>query len=142
MSTLAHRVTYATRYVDGMEDPTSPVATLNDIDDHTTHDVHYINSMFDNVTISLSVLNFTDEDPPQVANDLNYDPYNHSGYGRIVKLGSELRDTIVVLKEHKEAAPSRVRLFLPCAKPRVIVDYSFLPISPCAACARPACLPP
>ena len=43
--------------------------------------------MFDNITISLSVLNLTDEDPPQVANDLNYDPYNHSGFGRMVKLG-------------------------------------------------------
>ncbi|MDE2643784.1 MAG: TonB-dependent receptor [Verrucomicrobiota bacterium] len=83
----AHRVTYAARFVDGMDDENSPVAALDEIDDHTTHDVHYINNMFDDVTISLSVFNFTDEDPPQVANDLNYDPYNHSGFGRMIKLG-------------------------------------------------------
>ena len=83
----AHRLTYAARYVDGMEDRNSPVVALENIDNHTTHDIHYINNMFDNITISLSVLNLTDEDPPQVANDLNYDPYNHSGFGRMVKLG-------------------------------------------------------
>ncbi len=86
-SNEVHRVTYAARYVGGMDDENSPVAALNSIDDHTTHDVHYINKLFDNITISLSVLNITDEDPPQVANDLNYDPYNHSGYGRMLKLG-------------------------------------------------------
>lgn len=83
----AHRVTYAARYMDGMDDENSPVPALEEIDDHTTHDIHYINNMFDDWTISLSVLNFTDEDPPQVANDLNYDPYNHSGFGRMIKLG-------------------------------------------------------
>ncbi len=86
-SNQAHRVTYAARYIDGMEDANSPVPALDNIDDHLTHDIHYINNMFDDVTLSLSVLNFTDEDPPQVANDLNYDPYNHSGYGRLIKLG-------------------------------------------------------
>ena len=86
-SNQAHRVTYAARYIDGMEDANSPVPALDNIDDHLTHDVHYINNMFDDVTLSLSVLNFTDEDPPQVANDLNYDPYNHSGFGRMIKLG-------------------------------------------------------
>ena len=86
-SNEAHRVTYAARYIDGMEDANSPVAALDNIDDHMTHDAHYINNMFDDVTLTLSVLNFTDEDPPQVANDLNYDPYNHSGFGRMIKFG-------------------------------------------------------
>jgi outer membrane receptor protein involved in Fe transport len=49
--------------------------------------VTYVNNMVDNLTVSLSVFNLTDEDPPQVANDLNYDPYNHSPFGRMVKLG-------------------------------------------------------
>lgn len=84
----AHRVTYAARYVDGYDDEASDTpAALRNIDNHTTHDLHYINNMFDNLTISLSVLNFTDEDPPQVANDLNYDPYNHNPFGRMIKLG-------------------------------------------------------
>ncbi|MEM7097162.1 MAG: TonB-dependent receptor [Pseudomonadota bacterium] len=83
-----HRVNYALRYVSGYDDlaPDTP-ANLRDIDDHVTHDITYVNNMFDNFTISLSIFNFTDEDPPQVANDLNYDPYNHAPFGRMIKLG-------------------------------------------------------
>jgi len=83
-----HRINYSLRYVSGYDDeaPDTPAA-LRDIDDHVTHDVTYINNMFENFAISLSVFNFTDEDPPQVANDLNYDPYNHAPFGRMVKLG-------------------------------------------------------
>ncbi|MBO6657969.1 MAG: TonB-dependent receptor [Pseudomonadales bacterium] len=82
-----HRLTYAARFVDGMEDLASPVPALDDIDDHTTHDITYINTMLENFTFSASVFNFTDEDPPQVANDLNYDPYNHNPFGRMIKVG-------------------------------------------------------
>ena len=83
-----HRINYALRYVSGYDDlaPDTPAA-LRDIDDHVTHDLTYVNNMFDNLTISLSLFNFTDEDPPQVANDTNYDPYNHAPFGRMIKLG-------------------------------------------------------
>lgn len=84
----AHNIAYHARYIDGYKDeaPDTPAA-LKTIDDHTTHDITYINNMFDNLTLSLSVFNFTDEDPPQVANDLNYDPYNHNPFGRMIKFG-------------------------------------------------------
>lgn len=83
-----HKITYTARMIDGYTDEaTDTPATLREIDNHQTHDVTYINNMIDNLTISLSVFNFTDEDPPQVANDLNYDPYNHNPFGRMVKLG-------------------------------------------------------
>jgi len=83
-----HRVNYAMRFVSGYDDlaPDTPAA-LRNIDDHITHDVTYVNNMFNNFTLSLSIFNFTDEDPPQVANDLNYDPYNHAPFGRMIKLG-------------------------------------------------------
>ncbi len=83
-----HRVNYTARYVSGYDDeaPDSP-ARLRDIDDFWTHDLVYVNNMVDNLTISLSVFNLLDEDPPQVANDLNYDPYNHTPFGRMIKLG-------------------------------------------------------
>ena len=83
-----HRVNYVMRYVDGYDDfaPDTP-ANLRDIDDHVTHDLTYVNNMYENFTLSLSIFNFTDEDPPRVANDLNYDPYNHSPFGRMIKLG-------------------------------------------------------
>lgn len=83
-----HRVNYTARMVSGYDDEASDTpARLRDIDDHITHDITYVNNMFDNFTLSLSIFNFTDEDPPQVANDLNYDPYNHSPFGRMIKLG-------------------------------------------------------
>ncbi len=83
-----HRVNYVLRYVSGYDDLASDTpAALRDIDDHVTHDITYVNNSFENLTISLSVFNVTDEDPPQVANDLNYDPYNHSPFGRMIKLG-------------------------------------------------------
>ena len=83
-----HRINYAMRFVSGYDDlaPDTP-ARLRDIDDHITHDIPYVNNMFDNFPLSLSIFNFTDEDPPQVANDLNYDPYNHAPFGRMIKLG-------------------------------------------------------
>jgi outer membrane receptor protein involved in Fe transport len=83
-----HRVQVTARFADGYDDeaPDTP-PTLATVDDHTTYDLTYVNNMWDNVTISLSVFNFTDEDPPQVANDLNYDPYNHNPFGRMIKLG-------------------------------------------------------
>ena len=83
-----HRVNYVMRYVSGYDDfaPDTPAA-LRDIDDMITHDVTYVNNMFDNLTISLSIFNLADEEPPQVANDLNYDPYNHNPFGRMIKLG-------------------------------------------------------
>ena len=87
----AHRVTYALRYVHDYEDA-NPAATvlpsLHDIDSHVTHDLHYIVRLFDDrAVVSLSAINLTDEDPPQVSADLNYDPYTHSPFGRMLKLG-------------------------------------------------------
>ncbi|MDH3640549.1 MAG: TonB-dependent receptor [Gammaproteobacteria bacterium] len=83
-----HRVGYTARFVSGYDDEASDTPDdLRKIDDHWTHDVTYVNNMVENLTLSLSIFNFTDEDPPQVANDLNYDPYNHSPFGRMIKLG-------------------------------------------------------
>ena len=83
-----HHVGYTARFVSGYDDEASDTpASLRDIDDHWTHDVTYVNNMVENLTISLSIFNLSDEDPPQVANDLNYDPYNHSPFGRMIKLG-------------------------------------------------------
>ena len=83
-----HRVGYTGRWVSGYDDDASDTpAALRDIDDHLTHDITYVNNMVDNLTISLSVFNVTDEDPPQVANDVNFDAYNHNPFGRMIKLG-------------------------------------------------------
>jgi len=37
--------------------------------------------------VNLTVSNLFDEKPPLTQTDLNYDPYTHSPFGRMVKLG-------------------------------------------------------
>ncbi len=59
------------------------------IDSHTTIDLNYnARLMDDKLRLSLSVFNLTDRDPPKAALDLNYDPFTHSAFGRLVKLGA------------------------------------------------------
>jgi len=38
-------------------------------------------------TLLVSVYNLTDEDPPRARLDLNYDPYTHNPFGRMIKVG-------------------------------------------------------
>ena len=88
-----HRFNAVMRYVTSYEDNNLGSAAqtftpnLEDIDDHITFDLHYNTTINDNIFLSLSVLNLTDEDPPQTATDLNYDPYTHNPFGRMIKLG-------------------------------------------------------
>ena len=62
-------------------------------DSHITYDLHYnmsLENMSDNLAqtaVWVSVYNFTDEDPPLTPLDLNYDPYTHNPFGRMVKVG-------------------------------------------------------
>jgi outer membrane receptor protein involved in Fe transport len=69
------------------DEPSDTPSNFRDIGDFVAHDVTYVNNMFDNLTASLSIYNLLDEDPLQVANDLNYDAYNHTPFGRMIKLG-------------------------------------------------------
>lgn len=83
-----HSLSYTARYVSGYTDVAPSVADLGKIDDHMTHDVTYSVSLFDERTrLTASVFNLTDEDPPFASTDLNYDAYQHSAFGRMIKLG-------------------------------------------------------
>ncbi len=98
-----HNVNLVARYVDSYKDadpslrapvgaaaPADPfrfTPELAKIDDHWTFDLHYNTTVFENLFVSLSVMNLTDEDPPSALTDLNYDPYQHSAFGRMFKLG-------------------------------------------------------
>jgi iron complex outermembrane receptor protein len=83
----SHRVTYNIVYVDSYADDIAPNAALATIDDHASHDLHYINNMLEDFTFSLSVINLTDEDPPFASTDLNFDAYTHNPFGRMIKVG-------------------------------------------------------
>lgn len=75
-------------YVAEYDDERSSVPAGTEVDDHWTFDLHY-NYRFngENTRIFASVYNVSDEDPPMVRLDLNYDPYTHNPFGRIFKVG-------------------------------------------------------
>jgi len=85
-----HRATLTGRYWGEYEDDSasSPGNDLSDIGDMFTVDLNYnVSLMDDALGVNLSVFNMFDIRPPRVQNDLNYDPYTHSPYGRMIKLG-------------------------------------------------------
>ena len=82
-----HRVTYNALFVDEYDDVSATDPRFATVDDHLTHDIHYINNMFEDWTLSLSIVNVADEDPPEVFEELAYDGYTHNPFGRMIKLG-------------------------------------------------------
>ena len=58
------------------------------IDSQVTADFHLsTNLMDDSLTLTASVINATDEEPPKAYGDLNYDAYTHNPLGRMLKVG-------------------------------------------------------
>jgi hypothetical protein len=60
---------------------------LATIESHTTFDGHYVFAGLEDWTMSLSIVNIADEDPPEARGDLAYDPFTHNAFGRLIKLG-------------------------------------------------------
>ena len=76
------------RYMYNSVDSYETSAIPFEIDSHETHDLHATcGLMADQLTLSLSVINLTDEDPPFAGRDLNYDPFQHNPFGRMIKVG-------------------------------------------------------
>ncbi|MFK7913412.1 MAG: hypothetical protein AB8B93_05820, partial [Pseudomonadales bacterium] len=87
----AHRAQIIGRYWGEYEDE-SAIASLQDIDDMFTVDLNYnVSLMEDQLSLNVSVINAFDEDPPATQTDLNYDPYTHSPFGRMFKVGVTYR---------------------------------------------------
>ena len=58
------------------------------IDDQTTIDLHFTaNFMDDALSVTVSGINVTDEEPPVAYSDLMYDGYTHNALGRMFKVG-------------------------------------------------------
>jgi iron complex outermembrane recepter protein len=73
------------RYVADYTDQAPSLPYLKEVDEFISYDVTALYN-WRNFTVAGSVFNLTDEDPPQVSNDLNYDPNTVSAMGRMVKL--------------------------------------------------------
>ncbi|HEY0681599.1 MAG TPA: TonB-dependent receptor [Steroidobacter sp.] len=78
------------RYVDGVKDVRTSLdqtvpAGLN-VGSFLTYDAVYRLSLPGETTITASVINLTDEDPPLTRLDLSYDPFLANPYGRYYKL--------------------------------------------------------
>ena len=79
---LRYGLNYVDDYVDGEVE----------IDSQVTHDLHLNYSLMrDQLDVWASVINLTDEDPPFVPREMNYDTLTHNPFGRIVKVGLTYR---------------------------------------------------
>ena len=60
------------------------------IDAQNTFDLHYQYAFMNEAAcVTVSAINFTDEEPPLARLDLNYDAYTHNAFGRMIKIGIE-----------------------------------------------------
>ncbi len=84
-----HFLQFVARYVSSFEDTNAPsIPELANIESFTTYDLYYTLDLFDGSTrLNLSIFNLTDNDPPSVSNDVNFDPFTHSPFGRMIKIG-------------------------------------------------------
>lgn len=89
-----HLLRATVRYVGGMTDTrgattftaTSPLG--QEIDEFVTADLSYLLDIKPlDATLSVTIQNITDEDPPFARLDLNYDPFTGNPLGRVVKVG-------------------------------------------------------
>lgn len=76
------------RYVGEYDDAGASAAYpwLATIESQTTFDLNYVYRGFDDLMISASIVNVSDEDPPAARGDMNYDPFTHNPFGRMIKM--------------------------------------------------------
>ena len=88
-----HYAGFIARHVGSYDDTGAParLSHLATIDSHTTFDGHYVYNGLEDWTMSLSILNIADEDPPEARGDIAYDPFTHNAFGRMIKLGVAYR---------------------------------------------------
>ncbi len=99
----AHNLRYVMNYIDSYVDQregiflpsaaTNGVAITNGktIDKWITHDLHYLLDLPWSMSLSASVENIADEEPPLARLDLSYDPFTANALGRIYKIAVRMR---------------------------------------------------
>jgi iron complex outermembrane receptor protein len=89
-----HNVRWTTRYIDGASDVRTTIlagSAGKEIDGFLTHDVTYRVKLPWETTLSASVFNLLDEEPPFARLDLSYDPFIGNPLGRYWKVGVNKR---------------------------------------------------
>jgi len=89
-----HGLNVFARHISGYDDDQNPG---EDIDSHTTFDAQYklnVSDILDNLgegtTLTLGVINATDEDPPQVFTNGGFDSKVHDPRGRLFYVGADI----------------------------------------------------
>ena len=83
-------VRWITSYVDSYKYGSASPQPAGDatVASHTTHDLHVVYSLMgDKLTLTGSVINIEDEDPPYMSREFNYDAFTHNPFGRMYKIG-------------------------------------------------------
>ena len=75
---------WVVRYIDSYD---HDLASEPNIKEDVRHDLIATTRVNDNLSADFSVLNVTNQDPPWVLKQLNYDPVTHNPLGRIVQIG-------------------------------------------------------
>lgn len=87
-------IRWTMNYVDSYEDTRDIFTWATEgqtIDSYVTHNITYRLDVNENVTVSAVVDNVTDEEPPFVRAEMNYDPVTHNPLTRTFKLGAKVR---------------------------------------------------
>jgi iron complex outermembrane receptor protein len=79
-----HNVHIASHFYQGVEDRNR---NLEKRDDHLTHDVTYQVQLPWEAVVTATIANLTDEEPPYIRSQYNYDYMNYSPLGRTYKIG-------------------------------------------------------
>lgn len=84
-----HRATITGRYWGKYDDDRAgTLPNLQSVDDMFTLDLNYnVALMDDAVDLNLTVFNLFDTEPPRTQQDMNYDPWQHNPFGRMIKVG-------------------------------------------------------
>lgn len=91
---VRQNIRWTVNYVDSYEDTRDIFDWATEgqtIDSYVTHNITYRLDVNDNVTVSAVLDNVTDEEPPFVRAEMNYDPVTHNPLTRTFKLGAKVR---------------------------------------------------
>lgn len=84
-----HNLRYAYRFIQGVKDDRFLGTAYENIDDFATHNLYYQYTLpwDENFTLSFSIENLTDEDPPFTQQQYSYDPSIGNALGRTYEIG-------------------------------------------------------